>query len=94
MELLTGRRQVRVTACRTAVDFAEQVRRQVEEVYLQDVRIVLIIDNLNTHTTAMLDERFPPVRARRIVAKFERHYTPEFCSWVNIAEIELSALSR
>ena len=94
VEPLTGRRQVRVTARRTAVDFAEQVCRLVEEAYPQAERIVLVTDNLNTHTPVALYERFPPERARRIVAKLEWHYTPEHGSWLNIAEIELSVLSR
>lgn len=94
VEPLTGRRQVRVTERRTAVDFAEQLRHLVEEAYPQVERIVLVTDNLNTHTPAALYERFPPEIARRIVAKLEWHYTPEHGSWLNIAEIELSVLSR
>jgi DDE superfamily endonuclease len=91
---LQGRRKVRVTERRTAQDFAEQLRVLVEEDYRDADVIVLVTDNLNTHTPACLYERFEPAQARRIAAKLEWHYTPEHGSWLNIAECELSVLAR
>lgn len=94
VEPLAGRRTVRVTERRTAVDFAEQLRRLVDEDYAEAEQIVLVTDNLNTHRPACLYQRFPPEDARRIARKIEWHYTPEHGSWLNIAECELSVLSR
>jgi hypothetical protein len=94
VEPLRGRRRVRVTDRRTAQDFAEQLRILVEEDYADADRIVLVTDNLNTHTPACLYERFEPAQARRIASKLEWHYTPEHGSWLNIAECELSVLAR
>lgn len=94
VEPLYGRRKVRVTDRRTAQDFAEQLRILVEEDYRDADTIVLITDNLNTHTPACLYERFEPAQARRIAAKLEWHYTPEHGSWLNIAECELAVLAR
>jgi hypothetical protein len=91
---LLGRRKVRVTDRRTAQDFAEQLRVLVEEDYQDADVIVLVTDNLNTHTPACLYERFEPAQARRIATKLEWHYTPEHGSWLNIAECELSVLAR
>jgi hypothetical protein len=91
---LLGWRKVRVTAQRTAYDFAEQLRQLVEEDFPAADRIVLVTDNLNTHTPSCLYERFPPQQARRIAAKLEWHYTPEHGSWLNVAEIELAVLAR
>ena len=62
--------------------------------YAEAERIVLVVDNLNTHRPAALYEAFPPDRARAIAAKFEWHYTPKHGSWLNMAEIELSVLAR
>lgn len=94
VEPLAGRRTVRVTERRTAQDFAEQLRRLVDEDYAEAEQIVLVTDNLNTHRPACLYERFPPEEARRIARKIEWHYTPEHGSWLNIAECELSVLGR
>lgn len=94
VEPLQGRRKVRVTDRRTAQDFAEQLRVLVEEDYPDVEIIVLVTDNLNTHTPACLYERFEPAHARRIASKLEWHYTPEHGSWLNIAECELSVLAR
>jgi hypothetical protein len=91
---LLGWRKVRVTAQRTAYDLAEQLRQLAEEDFPQAEVIVLVTDNLNTHTPACLYERFAPEQARRIAAKLEWHYTPEHGSWLNVAEIELSVLVR
>lgn len=94
VEPLTGKRRVRVTERRTAWDFAEQLRQMVEEDYPDVDVVVFITDNLNTHTPACLYERFEPEHARSIAAKIEWHYTPEHGSWLNMAECELSVLSR
>ena len=88
---LTGWRAVHVTERRTAVDFAEVVRWLVEEVHEEAEKVVLVMDNLNTHKLASLYEAFPPERARRIVERLEIHPTPVHGSWLNRAEIELSA---
>jgi hypothetical protein len=93
-EPLLGWRAVRVTERRTARDFAAVLRWLVEDVHDDAERIVLAVDNLNTHTPACLYEAFPPEQARRIAAKLEWHYTPKHGSWLNMAEIELSALAR
>lgn len=93
-EPLLGWRAVQVTERRTAKDFAAVLRWLVEDVHDDAERIVLAVDNLNTHTPACLYEAFPPEQARRIAAKLEWHYTPKHGSWLNMAEIELSALSR
>jgi len=87
-------RSVWVTQRRTAKDFAEVLRWLVEDVYEDAEKVVLVVDNLNTHTPACLYETFPPEQARRIAEKLEWHYTPKHGSWLNMAEIELSVLSR
>ena len=91
---LEGRRRVKVTERRTAVDFALMVRELVDEQYPEAERIVLVLDNLNTHTLGSLYEAFPPAEARRLAEKLEIHYTPKHGSWLNMAEIELSVLGR
>jgi hypothetical protein len=92
-EPLAGWRAVRVTGRRTAVDFAEVVRWLVEEVHEEAEKVVLVMDNWNTHKLASLYEAFPPERARRIVEKLEIHHTPKHGSWLNMAEIELAVLA-
>jgi hypothetical protein len=91
---LLGWRAVHVTERRTALDFAEVVRWLVEEVHEEAEKVVLVMDNLNTHKVASLYEAFLPERARRIAEKLEIHYTPKHGSWLNMAEIELSVLAR
>lgn len=93
-EPLVGQRRVEVTERRTAIDFAKLVRKMVDEWYADAKRIVLVMDNLNTHRPASLYEAFPPAEARRLIEKLEIHYTPKHGSWLNIAEIELGILSR
>lgn len=94
VEPLSGRRTVHVTERRTALDFAEELRILAEESYPDAAKIVLVTDNLNTHTPACLYARFAPAQARRIAARLEWHYTPEHGSWLNVAECELSVLAR
>jgi hypothetical protein len=93
-EPLAGWRHVMVTERRTAKDFAEVLRWLAEDVYKEADRIVLVMDNLNTHKRASLYEAFPPEQARRIAERFEVHHTPKHGSWLNMAEIELSVLQR
>jgi hypothetical protein len=93
-EPLAGRRQVKVTDRRTSRDWAELMRELVDEHYPQAEVITLVLDNLNTHTTASLYEAFAPEEARRIARRLEFHYTPKHGSWLNMAEIELSVLSQ
>jgi transposase len=91
---LIGWRDVVLTQRRTAVDLAEVLRWLVEDIHAEAQKVVLVTDNLNTHTPACLYEAFEPERARRIAEKLEWHYTPKHGSWLNMAEIELSVLSR
>jgi transposase len=91
---LEGKRHVEVTDQRTAVDWAQQIKDLVDVKYPQAKRITLVMDNLNTHTGASLYKVFAPEEARRILDKLEIHYTPKHGSWLNMAEIELSILSR
>jgi hypothetical protein len=93
-EPLLGWRAVRVTERRTAVDFAEVIRWLVEEVHEEAEKVVLVMDNLNTHKLASLYQASPPERARRIAERREIHHTPKHGSWLNMAEIELSVLAR
>jgi hypothetical protein len=93
-EPLLGWRAVQVTERRTAKDYAEVLRWLAEDVHPDAEVIVLVQDNLNTHTLAALYEAFPPEQARRLAERFEVHYTPKHGSWLNVAEIELSVLAR
>jgi transposase len=93
-EPLQGQRWVTVTEQRTKVDWAHQIQDLVDVRYPEAERIVLVMDNLNTHTPAALYEVFPPAEAKRLVDKLEIHYRPKHGSWLNMAEIELSVLSR
>ncbi len=94
IEPLRGWRKVRVTERRTRCDFAEQLRLLSDEEYPQAERIVLVVDNVNTHGPGALDEAFEPEEAHRLAARFEWHDTPEHGSWRNIAECERSVLQR
>jgi hypothetical protein len=90
---LEGWRHVKVTDRRTAVDFAHVLKDLSDIHFAQAEKIVLVQDNLNTHAAASLYEAFPPAEARRIVERFEWHYTPKHGSWLNMAESELAVLS-
>lgn len=83
-----------MTDPRTSLDVAEQLRSLVDEAYREAHAIVLMTDNLNTHSPTCLYERFDPREARRIAAKLEWPYTPEHGSWLNVAECELSVPAR
>lgn len=91
---LEGWRHVEVTDRRTAEDWAIQIKQLVDVYYPEAEVIRLVMDNLNTHTPASLYKVFEPAEARRIASKLEIHYTPKHGSWLNMAEIELSILSR
>jgi hypothetical protein len=91
---LGGWRHVEVADRRTKHDFAEQMRALVDRHFPDAQLIRVVLDNLNTHTPAALYEAFPPAEARRILRKLEFHYTPVHGSWLNIAELEFSMLSR
>ena len=93
-EPLAGKRRVKVTERRTKKDWAVCVREVVDEMYPDAERIVLVMDNLNTHTPASLYDAFPPAEAKRIADKLEIHYTPKHGSWLDMAEIELGILGR
>ena len=93
-EPLAGRRSVKVTDRRTAVDFAQAIRELVDDQYPDAEKIVLVMDNLNTHKPASLYKAFAPEEARRILDRLEIHFTPKHGSWLDMAEIELSVLSN
>jgi hypothetical protein len=89
-----GWRQITVTAQRTALDFAHAVRALVDVHFPTAERIVLVLDQLNTHTPISLYKAFPPAEAWRLLEKVEWHYTPTHGSWLNMAELEWSVLAR
>lgn len=91
---VAGRRRVSCRDSRTRVDWAEEVRRLLDEDYPQAERVTLVCDNLNTHSIASLYEAFPAAEAHRLARRLEIHYTPRHGSWLNVAEIELSVLGR
>ena len=91
---LEGWRRVEVTERRTKTDWARVVRKLVDEDYADRERIILVMDNLNTHRLSSLYEAFEPAEARRIAERLEIHYMPKHGSWLNMAEIELGVLSR
>jgi hypothetical protein len=93
-EPLQGRRHVTVTDQRTRIDFAHVIKAVVDVHYPEAEIIVLVMDNLNTHSPASLYAAFEPAEAKRLADKLEIHYTPNHGSWLNMAEIELSVLGR
>jgi hypothetical protein len=93
-EPLAGRRDVQVTDRRTKKDYAQCLRKLSDELYPDAEVIVLVQDNLNTHSPASLYEAFPPAEAKRLAERFEFHYTPKHGSWLDMAEIELGILGR
>jgi DDE superfamily endonuclease len=94
VEPLGGRRLLRVCKRRTKKDWALFMRDLMELHYPQAEKVVLVMDNLNTHSPSSFYEVFDPVEARRLTEKLEIHYTPKHGSWLNMAEIELSVLAR
>jgi hypothetical protein len=94
VEPLAGRRRVVARPRRTMIDWAHEVDHLLSVDYPDAARIVLVMDNLNTHTLGSLYEAFKPTKARALAERLEIHHTPRHGSWLNIAEIELSALTR
>jgi hypothetical protein len=92
-EPLTGRRLVETSRQRTKADYCRFMQR-VAEVFPQAEKVVLVQDNLNTHNASSFYENLPPTDAFALAQRFEMHYTPKKGSWLNLAELELSALSR
>lgn len=93
-EPLVGKRYIEITDQRRREEWAQVMRKVSDELYPQAEKIVVVMDNLNTHTPAAFYQVFEPGEARRLVERFEFHYTPKHGSWLNMAEIELSALVR
>ena len=91
---LEGWRRVEVTDRRTKADWARVVKQLVDEDYPHKDRIVLVMDNLNTHHPSSLYEEFEPAEARRIAERLEIHYTPKHGSWLDMAEIEIGVMAR
>lgn len=94
IEPLGGRRHVSVREHRTAADWAEEIKYLSDVMYPDAEKIVLVMDNLNTHKAASLYKKYPAAEARRIIKRFEIHYTPKHGSWLDIAEIELNVMTR
>jgi hypothetical protein len=93
-EPLAGWRHVEVCERRTRIDWANQIKELLEVHYPDTPKIRLVMDNLNTHSISSLYEAFDPETARRLAKRLEIHFTPKHGSWLNIAEIELSALAK
>jgi hypothetical protein len=93
-EPLAGTRFTQVTEQRTKIDWAHYMKALVDERYPEAEHLCVILDNLNTHNKSSLYEAFEPLEAKRIADKLDLHYTPKHGSWLNMAEIELSHLSR
>ena len=94
IEPLGGKHHVSVREHRTAVDWAEEIKYLVDEMYPDAEKIILVMDNLNTHKPSSLYKKYKPEEARRIIKKLEIHYTPKHGSWLDIAEIELNVMTR
>lgn len=93
-EALTGWRHTNPRERRTKVDWAQQIRHLLEAEYPECPKIRLVMDNLNTHSISSLYEAFPPEIARSLAKRLEIHFTPKHGSWLNIAEIELSVMTK
>jgi len=93
-EPLSGVRHVSVRNRRTAVDWAHEIKHLADVCYPEVEKIVLVLDNLNTHTMGSLYKAFPALEARRLAKRFEVHFTPKHGSWLNIAEIELNVMTK
>jgi hypothetical protein len=93
-EVLAGYRYVNVREHRTSLDWAEEIRYFLEECYSGYEKVILVMDNLNTHTIASLYKAFPADKARKLAKRLEIHYTPKHGSWLNMAEIELNVMTR
>ena len=94
VEPLGGKRHVDITERRTRIDWARFIKAMLDERYPNAEKVVLVMDNLNTHNIASLYAAFEPAEAQRLAQRLEIHHTPKHGSWLNIAEIELSVLKR
>ena len=94
IEPLGGKHHVSVHEHRTAIEWAEEIKYLSDIMYPAAKKIILVMDNLNTHKISSLYKAFHPAEARRIIKKLEIHYTPKHGSWLNIAEIELNIMTR
>jgi hypothetical protein len=94
VEPLAGRRRVNARSQRTRIDWAHEIDQLLTRDYPDAEKVVLVMDNLNTHSIGSLYEAFGPAKAHALAQRLEIHHTPKHGSWLNIAEIELSALSR
>lgn len=94
VEPLGGKHHVSVHEHRTAIDWAMEIKYLSDEMYPDAEKIILVVDNLNTHKASSLYKAFPPSEARRIIKRLEIHYTPKHGSWLNMAEIELNVITR
>lgn len=94
VEPLGGRHHVSVHEHRTAIDWAMEIKYLSDEMLPDAKKIILVMDNLNTHKAASLYKAFPPSEARRIIKRLEIHYTPKHGSWLDMAEIELNVMTR
>ena len=94
VEPLGGKHHVSVHERRTAIDWAMEIKYLSDEMYPDVEKIILVMDNLNTHKTSSLYKVFSPKEARRIIKRLEIHYTPKHGSWLNMAEIELNVMTR
>jgi hypothetical protein len=93
-EPLAGWRKVNVRERKTSIDWAYEIKELLDEDYPEVEKVILVCDNLNTHTIASLYEAFEPEEARRLAERLEIHYTPKHGSWLNVAEIELSVFTK
>ena len=93
-EPFRGQRHIKVTDNRTHLDWAEAMRELSDKIPPEAEKIIVVPDNLNTHTPAAFYLAFEPDEARRLVNRFEFHFTPKHGSWLNMSEIELSVISR
>jgi hypothetical protein len=94
VEPLGGRRHVKITERRTRIDWAYFIKEMLDDRYPEAKKVLLVMDNLNTHGIASLYTAFPANEAKRLADRLEIHFTPKHGSWLNIAEIELSVLKR
>lgn len=94
IEPLGGKHHVSVHEHRTAIDWAMEIKFLSDQMYPDAEKIILVMDNLNTHKPSSLYKVFPPAEARRIIKRLEIHYTPKHGSWLNMAEIELNVMTR
>ena len=94
IEALAGKHHVSVREHRTAIDWAEEIKYLVDVMYPDKEKLILVMDNLNTHKASSLYKAFQPEEARRIIKKLEIHYTPKHGSWLDIAEIELNVMTH